>query len=68
MIGLDISEILPDFPETRVALVVARDIEVVPARAPALERARKAGGVPGKSGRTSDMSRPIMAAPGSRGE
>ncbi len=39
MIGLDVSEILEDFPETRVALIVARDIEVVPARAPALERA-----------------------------
>ncbi len=39
MIGLDISEILEDFPQTRVALVVARDIEVVPARPPAHDAA-----------------------------
>lgn len=39
MIGLDISEVLEDFPETRVALIVARGLEVAPARTPALERA-----------------------------
>lgn len=37
MIGLDISELLPDFPDTRVALVVASELE--PESAPALARA-----------------------------
>ena len=39
MIGLDISGVLTDFPETRVALVVARDLETGRARPPALARA-----------------------------
>ena len=39
MIDLDISEIMEGFPETRVALIVARDIEVVPARSPAFDAA-----------------------------
>ncbi len=39
MIGLDISGILADFPETRVALVVARDLETGRARPPALDAA-----------------------------
>ena len=36
MIGLDISGVVADFPETRVALVVARDLEPGRARPPAL--------------------------------
>ena len=39
MIGLDISEVLTDFPETRVALIVARDLETGQARSPALDAA-----------------------------
>ena len=39
MIGLDISEVLPDFPNTRVALVVASELELKPERTPALARA-----------------------------
>ena len=39
MIGLDISEVLPDFPDTRVALVVAAELELEPERTPALARA-----------------------------
>ena len=39
MIGLDISELLPDFPDTRVALVVASELELEPERTPALAAA-----------------------------
>ena len=39
MTGLDIFEVLADFPETRVALIVARDLETGRARSPALEAA-----------------------------
>ena len=39
MIALDISEVLPDFPDTRVALVVASALELEPERTPALARA-----------------------------
>ena len=39
MTGLDISEVLVDFPETRVALIVARDLETGRARPPALDAA-----------------------------
>ena len=39
MIALDISEVLPDFPDTRVALVVASGLELEPGRTPALARA-----------------------------
>ncbi len=39
MIGLDISELLPDFPDTRVALVVASELELKPERTPALATA-----------------------------
>ena len=39
MIGLDISEILPDFPDTRVALVVASELELEPERTPAMATA-----------------------------
>ncbi len=39
MIGLDISGVLTDFPETRVALVVARDLATGRARPPALDAA-----------------------------
>ena len=39
MIGLDISGVVADFPETRVALVVARDLATGRARPPALDAA-----------------------------
>ena len=39
MIGLDIAGVLTDFPETRVALIVARDLEAGRARPPALDAA-----------------------------
>ncbi len=39
MIGLDISEILPDFPDTRMALVVASEIELGPEPTQALATA-----------------------------
>lgn len=39
MIGLDISEVLADFPDTRVALVVASELELEPERTPALATA-----------------------------
>ncbi len=39
MIGLDISEVLADFPDTRVALVVASELDLEPERTPALARA-----------------------------
>ncbi len=39
MIGLDISEILSDFPDTRVALVVASELDLDPESTPALAAA-----------------------------
>ena len=39
MIGLDVSGVLTDFPETRVALIVARDLEPGRPRPPALDAA-----------------------------
>jgi DNA/RNA-binding domain of Phe-tRNA-synthetase-like protein len=39
MIGLDISGVLTDFPKTRIALIVARDLESGRARPPALDAA-----------------------------
>ena len=39
MTGLDISGILTDFPETRIALIVARDMEMAAPRTPALDAA-----------------------------